>query len=139
MKAIPLEPKQAELVKVFAALANPARIKILEILAQRPESIVADIVEQLPLAQSTVSQHLSVLQDAGLIFDEGAGCGRCCRIDTETLCWLSRDVVGWAMRLAATSGGARTPSPCSRGACSDTGRGVEAESRLVSAETFAKS
>ncbi|MGD2123154.1 MAG: metalloregulator ArsR/SmtB family transcription factor, partial [Gemmatimonadota bacterium] len=113
------------LAKVFAALANPARIKILDILARQPESIVADIVEQLPLAQSTVSQHLAVLQGVGLIFDEGAGCGRCCRIDLDALTALSRDVVGWTMELAAVSGGGSGPDPCSGDSCPEGAQGEQ--------------
>lgn len=49
------------------ALAHPARIAILRILLQRQSCICGDIVDELPLSQSTVSQHLKELKDAGLI------------------------------------------------------------------------
>ncbi|HYE07960.1 MAG TPA: metalloregulator ArsR/SmtB family transcription factor [Planctomycetota bacterium] len=49
------------------ALAHPARIRILQLLIRRDTCIAGDIVGRLPLAQSTVSQHLKVLKDAGLI------------------------------------------------------------------------
>ena len=49
------------------ALAHPARIAILKVLADRNECICGEIVEVLPLAQSTVSQHLKELKNAGLI------------------------------------------------------------------------
>ncbi|KYP13731.1 metalloregulator ArsR/SmtB family transcription factor [Flavihumibacter sp. CACIAM 22H1] len=49
------------------ALAHPARIAILKELAKRNECICGDLVEVLPLAQSTVSQHLKELKEAGLI------------------------------------------------------------------------
>lgn len=53
---------------VFAkAIAHPARISILKVLAQKNECICGEIVEVLPLAQSTVSQHLKELKEAGLI------------------------------------------------------------------------
>ena len=67
MKPIDLDHDAAELVRIHAALGNPTRFRILEILSRNPESIVADIVNELPIAQSTVSQHLGVLKDAGLI------------------------------------------------------------------------
>lgn len=49
------------------ALSHPARIAILKILIQRQSCICGDIVDMLPLSQSTVSQHLKELKDAGLI------------------------------------------------------------------------
>lgn len=54
----------AELAK---ALAHPARIAILRMLTRRTECVCGDIVAELPLAQSTVSQHLKILKEAGLI------------------------------------------------------------------------
>jgi ArsR family transcriptional regulator len=56
--------QQATLAK---ALAHPARIAILKILAGRAECICGEIVDELPLAQATVSQHLKELLKAGLI------------------------------------------------------------------------
>lgn len=49
------------------AMAHPARIAILKVLAERNECICGQIVEILPLAQSTVSQHLKELKNAGLV------------------------------------------------------------------------
>lgn len=49
------------------ALAHPARIAILRTLAKRKECICGDLVLDLPLAQSTVSQHLKALKEAGLV------------------------------------------------------------------------
>jgi len=56
-----------ELANFAKAISHPARIAILQVLAQRKECICGEIVEVLPLAQSTVSQHLKELQKAGLI------------------------------------------------------------------------
>ncbi len=59
--------KEQELAAFAKALSHPARIAILKVLARRNECICGDIVEELPLAQSTVSQHLKELKAAGLI------------------------------------------------------------------------
>ena len=59
--------KEQELAAFAKAMSHPARIAILEILAQRNECICGEIVDVLPLAQSTVSQHLKELKEAGLI------------------------------------------------------------------------
>ncbi|HYH15854.1 MAG TPA: metalloregulator ArsR/SmtB family transcription factor [Flavisolibacter sp.] len=59
--------KEQELAEFAKALSHPARIAILKVLAQKNECICGDIVEVLPLAQSTVSQHLKELKNAGLI------------------------------------------------------------------------
>ena len=59
--------KEQGLAEFAKALAHPARIAILKVLAQRNECICGEIVEILPLAQSTVSQHLKELKNAGLI------------------------------------------------------------------------
>ena len=59
--------KEQGLAEFAKALAHPARIAILKVLAQHNECICGQIVEILPLAQSTVSQHLKELKNAGLI------------------------------------------------------------------------
>lgn len=55
------------LARYIKALAHPARIAIMKLLSHRDTCICNDIVRELPLAQSTVSQHLKELKDAGLI------------------------------------------------------------------------
>jgi len=59
-----------ELAKLTKALAHPARVAILKLLIQRGECICGAIVDELPLAQATVSQHLKVLKEAGLVQGE---------------------------------------------------------------------
>ena len=59
--------KEQSLAAFAKALSHPARIAILNVLAKRNECICGEIVEVLPLAQSTVSQHLKELKNAGLI------------------------------------------------------------------------
>ena len=63
----PPAPGDRETAKLAKALAHPARVTILRMLIARGDCICGDIVGGLPLAQATVSQHLKVLKDAGLI------------------------------------------------------------------------
>ena len=55
------------LAALAKALAHPVRVQILRMLADLDDCVCGDIVEKVPLAQSTVSQHLKVLKDAGLV------------------------------------------------------------------------
>ena len=59
--------QEQQLAGLAKALAHPARIAILKVLAKQNECICGKIVDVLPLAQSTVSQHLKELKNAGLI------------------------------------------------------------------------
>jgi ArsR family transcriptional regulator len=63
----------AELAALARALGHPARVQILRLLARREGCVCGDIVDVLPLAQSTVSQHLKVLKEAGLVRGEVDG------------------------------------------------------------------
>ncbi len=65
----PVEGDEAdeELAVLAKALGHPARVKILRILARRRECLCGEIVLELSLAQSTVSQHLKTLKEAGLV------------------------------------------------------------------------
>ena len=69
--------KEQDLAAFAKALSHPARIAILKMLAQKNECICDEIVEELPLAQSTVSQHLKELKNAGLIDGETDGPRSC--------------------------------------------------------------
>ena len=60
---------------IAKALSHPARIHILRLLAAQTECRGADVFSELPLAQSTVSQHLGVLKDAGLVSSRSEGNG----------------------------------------------------------------
>jgi DNA-binding transcriptional ArsR family regulator len=59
--------KEQDLAEFAKAISHPARIAILKVLAKRNQCVCGEIVEVLPLAQSTVSQHLKELKNAGLI------------------------------------------------------------------------
>ena len=65
--------KQNKLAGYAKALAHPARIAILELLIKKQACVCGDIVDDLPLSQSTVSQHLKELKEAGLIKGDTEG------------------------------------------------------------------
>jgi ArsR family transcriptional regulator, arsenate/arsenite/antimonite-responsive transcriptional repressor len=60
-------PDDVKLAQLAKALGHPARIRILRLLAARETCITGDVVAELPLAQSTVSEHLRILREAGLV------------------------------------------------------------------------
>ncbi|WP_161888170.1 ArsR/SmtB family transcription factor [Pontibacter russatus] len=74
---------EVTLAKYAKALAHPARVAILRILLERRACICGDIVEELPLSQSTVSQHLKELKEAGLIQGDIDGKKVCYCIDAQ--------------------------------------------------------
>lgn len=74
---------EIQLSELAKALAHPARVRILNILFKNNVCITGDIVDQLPLAQSTVSQHLIELKKAGLIKGEIDGPKTCYCIDNK--------------------------------------------------------
>ena len=69
-KSLEFSVKENRLAKYAKALGHPARVAILKLLASKQTCICGDIVDELPLSQSTVSQHLKELKDAGLIKGE---------------------------------------------------------------------
>jgi len=77
--------KMTSLARYAKALAHPARIAILEILAKKATCICGEIVEVLPLAQSTVSQHLKELKSAGLIRGRIDGLKSCYCLDPKAV------------------------------------------------------
>ncbi len=83
----PVEGVEAdeELALYCKAVGHPARVQILRLLVRREACICGDIVDELPLAQSTVSQHLKVLKDAGLIRGEIDGPRVCYCIEPQAL------------------------------------------------------
>lgn len=74
-----------ELALACKALGHPVRIRILQFLKQAQRCICGEIVETLPLAQSTVSQHLKILREAGLIIGEIEGPRTSYCLDTKKL------------------------------------------------------
>jgi ArsR family transcriptional regulator len=90
-----LRPEQNRLAAMLKALGNPIRFQIVEFLAGRKGCITSDIVDATPLAQSTVSQHLKVLREAGLIHGEIEGPATCYCLDAENIRWLKEQIGRW--------------------------------------------
>ena len=93
------ENKSARLAELAKALGHPARIAILRTLAERNTCVCGEIVDVLPLAQSTVSQHLKALQEVGLIKGEIEGPRSCYCIDTEAVKELNTLMTDFLVRL----------------------------------------
>ena len=74
-----------ELALLAKALGHPARVQIMRLLVRREACICGDIVDELPLAQSTVSQHLKVLKEAGLIRGQIDGPRTCYCVEPRAL------------------------------------------------------
>jgi len=74
---------QLDVASLTKALGHPARVAILQFLAQQKGCICSAIVEELPLSQSTVSQHLKELKNAGLIKGDIDGPSVCYCIDEK--------------------------------------------------------
>ncbi len=82
--------KQNQIATMAKALGHPARIAIMEYLLKVDTCICGDIVNELPLAQPTVSQHLKELKNAGLIKGDIEGNSICYCIDEKALTKLQR-------------------------------------------------
>ena len=85
--------KQEQLIQMLKALGNPIRFEIIKFLVTHPGCITGDIVEYLPIAQATVSQHLKVLKAAGWIAGVVEGTATCYQLDEKNIGWF-RTVVG---------------------------------------------
>ncbi len=85
-------PEQERLVAMFKALGNPTRFEIMKYLVTHPGCITGDIVNFLPLAQATVSQHLKVLREAGWITGEVEGPATCYHLDKGNIAWFREKV-----------------------------------------------
>jgi len=83
----PVEGNEADedLALLAKAVGHPTRVQILRLLARRDTCICGDIVDELPLAQSTVSQHLKVLKEAGLVRGDIDGPRVCYCLEPRTL------------------------------------------------------
>lgn len=84
-KASEFAAAHTRLARYFKALGHPARVEILAVLARRGTCMCGEIVDELPLAQATVSQHLKALKEAGLVMGEIEGPAVCYCIDYSEL------------------------------------------------------
>lgn len=99
----------------FAALADPTRRSILGLLAERERS-VGEVVDQFAIAQSAISRHLSVLENARLIARRREGQRRICTLRPEALCevddWIQLYREQWQQALSRLDRTvARRPKP----------------------------
>jgi ArsR family transcriptional regulator, arsenate/arsenite/antimonite-responsive transcriptional repressor len=99
-----LTPAAERLSGMLKALGNPIRFQIMQTLAERRSCMTYEIVQTTPLAQSTVSQHLKVLREAGLIQGEIEGPATCYCIDPAGVRWLKDQIEGWLPDCCAPTG-----------------------------------
>ncbi|MDH5367296.1 MAG: metalloregulator ArsR/SmtB family transcription factor [Cyclobacteriaceae bacterium] len=98
--------QQNELANLFKALGHPARIAIIQTLLKRQACVCGDIVEDLPLSQSTISQHLAELKKVGLIKGTITGPSVCYCIN-ESVWVKAKSEMDKMMAIAV-----KTPSIC---------------------------
>ncbi|QEG39066.1 ArsR/SmtB family transcription factor [Roseimaritima ulvae] len=83
--ALPDVAGAEELAKLAWALAHPARVRIVRLLLSRTSCVCGEIVAEMPLAQSTVSQHLKILKETGLVQGEIDGPRVCYCINQDAM------------------------------------------------------
>ena len=105
-KIIDYSAEELLIAKFAKALSHPARVAIIHLLLQKQSCICGDIVEDLPIAQSTVSQHLKELKESGLIKGNIDGASICYCVDTEVL-QKANNVLNTLL-----SASVQTPSTC---------------------------
>jgi DNA-binding transcriptional ArsR family regulator len=105
-KIIDYSEAEVQIAKFAKALSHPARVAIIHLLLQKQSCICGDIVEDLPIAQSTVSQHLKELKESGLIKGNIDGASICYCVDTEVLQKASN------VLNTLLSASVQTPSTC---------------------------
>ncbi|KPK17394.1 MAG: hypothetical protein AMJ62_01435 [Myxococcales bacterium SG8_38] len=79
----------ADLARLAKALGHPARVHIVRTLLAKDTCVAGELSDELPLAASTVSQHLKILKEAGIIKGEVDGPRRCYCVDRSALGYLA--------------------------------------------------
>jgi ArsR family transcriptional regulator len=87
------DERDDELAALVKALAHPVRLQIVRLLSRRTTCVCGEIVDALPLAQSTVSEHLRILKEAGLVKGEVDGPRVCYGLEPAGIARLKRLVV----------------------------------------------
>ena len=90
-----LATEAERLARMLKALGNPVRFQIVQTLAERQTCITQEIVDSMPLAQSTISQHLKVLREAGLVCGETEGPATCYCLNPRGVRWLKEQIEAW--------------------------------------------
>jgi DNA-binding transcriptional ArsR family regulator len=93
--------KQNATAILLKALGHPARVAIIEYLIKVDSCICGDIVNELPLAQPTISQHLKELKNAGLIKGSIEGNAICYCIDKSAIDVLQKYFAGFSAKLSS--------------------------------------
>jgi DNA-binding transcriptional ArsR family regulator len=96
--------EQLDLARLTKALGHPARIAIIETLARRGGCQCGELVDELPIAQATVSQHLRALRDAGLIEGEVDGPRSCYSLSPGAFSRMRSLVSDWMGACACACG-----------------------------------
>lgn len=107
-----LTEEETRLALMLKALGNPVRFSIMQYLAENQVCITGDIVDFTTLAQSTVSQHLKVLREAGLIEGEIEGPATCYCISGEGVQFLKNQVEKWLPNCCAPDPNATQANCC---------------------------
>lgn len=90
-----MDKSEMRLAQMLKALGNPIRFRMMHFLAENKMCITGDLVAFTALAQSTVSQHLKVLREAGLIEGEIEGPATCYCVSEEGLRFLKDEIARW--------------------------------------------
>ncbi|MEM7127609.1 MAG: metalloregulator ArsR/SmtB family transcription factor [Chloroflexota bacterium] len=83
---------ELRLIQMFKALSHPVRFSILKFLLMHPNCYTKDIVEAMPIAQATVSQHIKILRQAGWVAAEAKCQATCHWLDEENIAWFKTKV-----------------------------------------------
>jgi len=111
-----LTSEEERLARMLKALGNPVRFQIVQILAEKQMCITGEIVEFTTLAQSTVSQHLKVLREAGLISGEIEGPATSYCLNEDNIRWLKTQIESWLPQCCpqSSTGAAALGRACCR-------------------------
>lgn len=101
MKNVTLPPTEERLAQIFRALGNPLRLQMVRYMAEHPQCSTGDLVLASDLAQSTVSEHLKVLREAGVVAGVVEGPARSYCLNVDTLRWLREQVAYLTQDLEA--------------------------------------
>ena len=88
-------------IKMFKAISNPIRFKMLNKMASGEACTTQKLVQETGLAQSTVSQHIKVLREVGLVSGIGKGTSTCYQVDQQKILWLQKSLNVWVKQCCA--------------------------------------
>lgn len=118
------ESRDAQVARKLAALAHPVRLRLLRHIGSASSCCVKEMVTQVGMAQSTVSQHLKVLVDAGLVDYRAERPRSCYRINTDALGELAGEIGQTIHGCCGREPGGSAPEIPSSGAAKTTTDGV---------------